>query len=45
MLQPGDKAPPFSLPDADMEPVNLEDFRGKRMSCFTSIPKTTHPDV
>lgn len=29
MLQPGDHAPPFELPDADLELVALEDFRGR----------------
>ncbi len=28
MLQPGDQAPEFSLPDADLGRVNLEQFRG-----------------
>jgi peroxiredoxin Q/BCP len=30
MLNPGDKAPAFSLPDADMNLVALEDFAGKQ---------------
>lgn len=29
MLQPGDKAPVFSLLDQDDVPASLEDFRGK----------------
>ena len=29
MLQAGQHAPPFSLPDADMETVELADFRGR----------------
>jgi len=29
MLQAGDQAPIFSLPDQDDVPVSLEDFRGK----------------
>lgn len=30
MLKPGDKAPEFSLPDADMSFVELKDFKGKK---------------
>ena len=30
MLKPGDKAPEFSLPDADMHIVELKDFKGKK---------------
>lgn len=30
MLKPGDKAPDFELPDADMEIVRLADFMNKR---------------
>jgi len=30
MLKPGDKAPDFELPDADMEIVRLADYRTKR---------------
>jgi len=30
MLKPGDKAPAFSLPDADMSFVELKDFLGKK---------------
>jgi len=29
MLQPGDKAPAFSLPDQDDVSTSLNDFRGK----------------
>jgi peroxiredoxin Q/BCP len=30
MLQPGQAAPPFSLPDADMETVSLAQFKGRK---------------
>ena len=30
MLQAGQAAPPFFLPDADMESVALADFRGRK---------------
>ncbi|MBC7781789.1 MAG: peroxiredoxin [Proteobacteria bacterium] len=30
MLQPGDTAPPFELPDADLEVVSLDDFLGRQ---------------
>ena len=30
MLKPGDKAPDFELPDADMEIVRLSDYKGKQ---------------
>lgn len=30
MLKAGDRAPDFELPDADMEIVNLSDYRGKQ---------------
>lgn len=30
MLKPGDRAPEFSLPDADMNFVELKDFKGKK---------------
>jgi peroxiredoxin len=43
MLQPGDEAPAFSLPDADMERVNLEDFRGKRNVVLYFYPKDDTP--
>jgi thioredoxin-dependent peroxiredoxin len=33
-LQPGDPAPDFSLLDADGNPVNLSDFRGKRVVLY-----------
>jgi peroxiredoxin Q/BCP len=33
-LAPGDKAPPFTLPDADGKPVSLADFKGKRVVVY-----------
>ena len=30
MLQPGQTAPAFSLPDADMQAISLSEFKGKR---------------
>lgn len=33
-LQPGDLAPPFSLPDADGNSVNLVDLQGKRVILY-----------
>jgi peroxiredoxin Q/BCP len=33
-LQPGDRAPEFTLPDADGNPVALADFRGRRVILY-----------
>lgn len=33
-LEPGDKAPDFTLPDQDGEPVSLEDFAGRRVVVY-----------
>ncbi|BBZ13104.1 peroxiredoxin [Mycobacterium branderi] len=33
-LQPGDKAPAFSLPDADGNTVSLADYRGRRVVVY-----------
>src|SRR5919108_1735378 len=33
-LSPGDKAPAFSLPDADGKPVSLADYRGRRVIVY-----------
>jgi peroxiredoxin Q/BCP len=33
-LAPGDKAPAFSLPDADGNPVSLADYRGHRVVVY-----------
>jgi peroxiredoxin len=43
MLQPGDKAPLFSMPDADMERVNFEDFLGTRNVVLYFYPKDDTP--
>jgi len=43
MLQPGDKAPLFSLPDADMERVHLERFRGDKNLVLYFYPKDDTP--
>ena len=43
MLQPGDKAPVFSLPDADMERVNLEGLIGRRNLVIYFYPKDDTP--
>ena len=39
MLQVGQPAPPFSLPDADMETVSLGDFKGKKNVVLYFYPK------
>lgn len=33
-LAPGDKAPPFTLPDADGNKVSLADYRGRRLVVY-----------
>jgi peroxiredoxin Q/BCP len=33
-LAPGDKAPPFSLPDADGNKVSLADYKGRRVVVY-----------
>ncbi|MBK1643654.1 peroxiredoxin [Thiocapsa imhoffii] len=43
MLQPGDKAPPFSLPNADMERVTLDRFLGQRNLVIYFYPKDDTP--
>jgi len=43
MLQPGDKAPVFSLPDADMERFNLEHLIGRRNLVIYFYPKDDTP--
>jgi len=39
MLQPGEQAPEFSLPDADLERVDLEQLKGRRNLVLYSHPK------
>jgi peroxiredoxin len=43
MLQAGDMAPLFSLPDADLDKVSLEDFLGKRNVVVYFYPKDDTP--
>lgn len=40
MLEVGAKAPEFTLPDKDGNPVSLSDFTGKKVVLY-SIPGTT----
>jgi peroxiredoxin Q/BCP len=42
LLKAGEKAPGFSLPDADMETVNLADYKGKHVVLFF-YPKAGTP--
>lgn len=44
MLEVGTKAPGFTLPDKDGNPVSLSDFLGKR-SCCIFTPRTIRPAV
>ena len=39
MLKPGETAPDFSLPDADMKMVELSDFKGKQNVVLYFYPK------
>ncbi len=43
MLNPGDQAPVFSLPDADMERTKLEDLIGSRNLVIYFYPKDDTP--
>ena len=43
MLQPGDMAPTFSLPDADMDRFLLENYRGKKHLVLYFYPKDDTP--
>lgn len=43
MLQAGDIAPQFSLPDADMEKVSLQSYRGKKKVVVYFYPKDDTP--
>jgi peroxiredoxin Q/BCP len=42
MLNPGDKAPDFTLPSDDGSEVSLADFRGKRLILYF-FPKALTP--
>ena len=41
-LEPGKKAPDFSLPDEEGRPVRLSDYKGKRVVVFF-YPKAMTP--
>jgi thioredoxin-dependent peroxiredoxin len=43
MLQPGQPAPAFSLPDADMETFNLKSLHGKQHAVIFFYPKDGTP--
>lgn len=43
MLQPGDQAPEFSLPDADLERVSLEQFKHNNHVVLYFYPKDDTP--
>ena len=43
MLQPGDRAPPFELPDADLEVVALDQFIGRCAIVLYFYPKDDTP--
>ena len=43
MLQPGQPAPSFELPDADMQTVNLSAFRGKKLVVLYFYPRDGTP--
>jgi peroxiredoxin Q/BCP len=43
MLQSGQPAPQFSLPDADMESVDLAEFRGRKHVVLYFYPKDGTP--
>ena len=43
MLQPGQTAPAFSLPDADMQSVSLSSFKGKKNVILYFYPRDGTP--
>jgi peroxiredoxin Q/BCP/two-component system osmolarity sensor histidine kinase EnvZ len=43
MLNPGDPAPDFELPNADMEMMRLDDFRGSKNLVLYFYPKDDTP--
>ena len=43
MLQPGQPAPSFKLPDADMQPVALDEFKGKKHVVLYFYPRDGTP--
>ena len=42
MIEPGDRAPDFELPDQDGRPLRLEDLRGKPVVLYF-YPKASTP--
>ena len=45
MLNIGDKAPEFNLPDKDGNMVKLSDFKGKKVVLYFFILRTIRRDV
>ena len=43
MLQPGQPAPVFSLPDADMQSISLSEFKGKKFVVLYFYPRDGTP--
>ena len=43
MLRPGQPAPAFSLPDSDMQPVTLSDYRGRHHVVLYFYPRDGTP--
>ena len=43
MLQPGQIAPEFSLPDADMQSVSLSEYKGKKHVVLYFYPRDGTP--
>ena len=43
MLQTGQTAPAFSLPDADMQPVDLSSFKGRKFVVLYFYPRDDTP--
>ena len=43
MLAPGDTAPPFELPDADMQSVSLASFKGQKNVVLLFYPRDGTP--
>lgn len=41
MLQPGDVAPPFTLPGDDGQTVSLSDFKGKNVLLYFFVKALT----
>jgi len=41
MLQPGDVAPPFTLPSDDGQTISLSDFKGKNILLYFFVKALT----